>query len=1179
MQLLHWTTLEPGGPSNLAAVRFSSPVNVQLLKIFGPHERIFENDTSIISATEFPESHEEVVPTVQVFFTATPILERDDKPKPLNQLATTTLHYDGGTRDFKIDMGTHSTRLMILSTWLPKLTIAVYGTLLTEVQQVTQPTTQVEDVLPITPLAKYLDVANAKDYNSLARSLCLEAAGDVSPSHLLRLMFLLKPADSDWEIPNYPARYADLSSLPALDLNITSNYDAVHPKQRWLEQIMNELRFPIHDAESVESIERLAHSFSATLDTPSDIKSAWLIHVLSNISKHPPVVAKILFESVDFIGLLKSDIRGEGMVLEKLITCAANPSVADLLRDHSKMEALAKVKDDPDHTHTQGVSQLIERVNGWATLIDGLTKPEIDFSIVTPWIYDLLGDEETFAMFLQGLMFYEPVSELLKPVPKEATVKPLFSQTSHPSLEERRAFMRAVVGLGTLFPVFCWANSEGRHDSLQRIIHAFLIWQAEPGYGDILNRILSLKQCIWRLHMTVKDCTQGTSIGAESLLYRLYRSNTDVLFNPTFLDYLSNRSSDWPPLSDTIWLAKTASVGRQGISKVLELLDDSNLSDNLKDAEAAYLFRVITRFLLKETTTQGEDYILRATWESMNPVQGIVHCLVDRLEDVSSALADSVGALYISFTPESHLVDLIDAYVDVLYLISHFGSVLPPVKRNIDQLVTSIINFETVCDTLQMSRTIGNRLRKSIETATGSFRWFIGLFQEDYFGTAPSCRFLKSVLLTSHYPPSIHIEKAFEVASNILDHLLPQTGQGRSIHASVWAGRLVKELPLFQGFLHRNVEQRRSRWILRATDLDGSEMGLGYFLLYDEVILLQLALNKLQEAELLDSVTQTLHFQISAHFACLVTLVTSKESMSTALTSSEIATSLSNCYAAMSQIKLYDESSVDLSKHLVETSEISLVVAGASSLLRAARIEPIAPFPDLLNRFKALSRLHYQDIEPVLLELSASLVELGQRDSLTGQDASTLTALLEWLTSRFKDVALPNISYGSFQKLQALVHKAIGTRANNLEAIGREIRFGDDEMSEGNAPTVYQIIRKPLFASELAAIQESYGEPRTPPKYPPHPALGLVTTSPPTTVIKFPAGASLTKTYNNNDFRQPRNTASLWHNTSRPPSTHVDEFVTSSSPLGARSVTSQASAHSSPTIPHAPPTSFIPGLQ
>jgi hypothetical protein len=696
--------------------------------------------------------------------------------------------------------------------------------------------------------------------------------------------------------------------------------------------------------------------------------------------------------------------------------------------------------------------------------------------------------------------------------------------------------------------------------------------------------------------MTVKDCTQGTSIGAEYLLYKLYRSNIDVLFNPTFLDYLANRSNDWPPLSDTVWLAKAVSIGRKVIPKALELLDDPDLSSNLKDAEAAYLFRAITRFLLKETTSQGEDYVLRSLWESVNPAQGIIHCFIDRLEDVSSALADIVGGIPLSSIDESHLIDLIDAYVELLHLIDHLGSVLPPTTRNIDQLAISIINFKTVCDILSDSKGLGIQLRKSIEAAASSATWFIGLFQDDHFGTAPSCRFLNRILLFSHYPSPINIEKAFKAISDALDYLLPQASGRGKVHTSIWAGRLVQELPLFQDFLYRNVDQQRAQWIIRAADLDDGESGLGYFLLYDEVSLLQLALSKLQEAELLDTLAQALHFQISVHFACLVTLVTSKESMFTALISNEIASNLSNCYVAMSQLKLHDDSSVELSKKLVETNEASLVIAGASSLLRSARLRRESPLPDLLNNLKASPRLHHRDMEPFLSELGATLVELGGGNSLTEQDANTLTVLLEWLTSRFKDVTLPNISYGSFQKLQTLVHKAIGTRANNLEAIGMEIHFGDEEMSEENTPIVYQITRKPLFTSQLAAIQQSYGDVRTPPKYPPHPALGLVTTSPPNTVIKFPAGGSLTKTYNNNDFRQPRNAASLWHNTSRPPSTHVDvinptlfllsstdvfsqEFVTSSSPLGARSVTSQASVHSSPTIPHAPPTSFIPGLQ
>jgi hypothetical protein len=43
---------------------------------------------------------------MRLMFTATPLAGQDmtDKPKPSNQLATTKISYDGGTRDFKVDM-------------------------------------------------------------------------------------------------------------------------------------------------------------------------------------------------------------------------------------------------------------------------------------------------------------------------------------------------------------------------------------------------------------------------------------------------------------------------------------------------------------------------------------------------------------------------------------------------------------------------------------------------------------------------------------------------------------------------------------------------------------------------------------------------------------------------------------------------------------------------------------------------------------------------------------------------------------------------------------------------------------------------------------------------------------------------------------------------------------------
>lgn len=132
------------------------------------------------------------------------------------------------------------------------------------------------------------------------------------------------------------------------------------------------------------------------------------------------------------------------------------------------------------------LTSLISTVEGWDTLVKSLTSEDIAFSTIISWIQDILRDEESFAMFVQGLLQYPSVSKLLKDVPEKGQVMPLFTRCpQRVSLADRKAFLRALVGLANVLPIFCWANSEGRHHALQRVIHAFLIWQQEPGYADV----------------------------------------------------------------------------------------------------------------------------------------------------------------------------------------------------------------------------------------------------------------------------------------------------------------------------------------------------------------------------------------------------------------------------------------------------------------------------------------------------------------------------------------------------------------------------------------------------------------------------------------------------------------------------------------------------------------------
>jgi len=184
--------------------------------------------------------------------------------------------------------------------------------------------------------------------------------------------------------------------------------------------------------------------------------------------------------------LVESDISGGGNLIEKMIVCAANPSFSNHLLEPRIMEGLKNLQSSVDARQKSLLSSLIARAEGWKTFEQSLEKEDIPFLPTISWIHGILGDEESFAMFIQGIVAYNPISEVLKAVPTPGTVKPLFSLCpSYVSIADRRSFVRAIIGVSSVLPIFCWANSEGKHHCLQRVIHAFLIWQMDPGYSEV----------------------------------------------------------------------------------------------------------------------------------------------------------------------------------------------------------------------------------------------------------------------------------------------------------------------------------------------------------------------------------------------------------------------------------------------------------------------------------------------------------------------------------------------------------------------------------------------------------------------------------------------------------------------------------------------------------------------
>ena len=872
------------------------------------------------------------------------------------------------------------------------------------------------------------------------------------------------------------------------------------------------------------------------------------------------------------------------------------------------MQALQLMKDDKDPKLSRVIESLVRRAQGWTTLQDALTSESTDFGQSISWIYDILGEEDSFAMLLQGLVAYTPISNLLN-FSNEATVKPAFTnRTIHYTLPERRAFLRAIVGVGTVIPVFCWANSEGKHLVLQRIIHAFLLWQTEPGYADvrhlspsirysdtvqILNRMLSLKQCLWRLSMTVRDCTQGTSLAAERVIYHLYRWNPRVLFKPTFLQHLSNHNPNSLPLSDDTWFTKAAKISQSGLSGILSsLIAPPFLLQGIEEENAAYYLRVLVEHLNTELRTNGMDGILRALWSLDAENHGLVDALTSQLAAVSTVIGRYTPSL-----PASGLVDdLLHAATGLLEIIPGIGQITPPLCRIVDKLSEALLHLSIACESIVRSKPQSTRphsldATRSVQTG---LQTFLSLFSGDAFGELPSARLFESLLLASQVPFGRDPTAGTCHVSLLLEALLPdvQSRDDPAVNA-VWRKRVVAHLPLMRGFLSRGSADLRVRWILRLMALDGGELGIAEYLLEEEVSQLHVALERLQVAEQHTALELALQFQVSDSFEALDTLLQRDNEVRSIIFSGRLAARLASCYAMLSQLRLHDTSSANLALQFLTGNQQNLKIAAICTLLRQMRLHDESSLPDVLSTLRSEGPYTHADAELLFYEIGSTLLLLSTRAVLPFTDVSKIIGLLEWLSAHTRGVMLPCLTYEAFQSLQRLIEKSAGSANSHLSAMANELHFAEDSTMDDSSQEITAIAKLRLTISQMTTLLDAQNQPRTPPKSATHPALGLVTTSPPT-LNRSPISPTLNKTYASNDFRQLRTSALGRLNTSRPPSIHVDvstyhsvvyidcdhfqDFVTTGSPLGSRSVTSHPSAQSSPAVVHAPPNAFIPGL-
>ena len=163
--------------------------------------------------------------------------------------------YLSGTRSHTLAQ--YATRLLIIKGDFQKLSLAVYGNIVSEPGPApayeAKPLSAPEPV----PLTKAVDPANSSDPLDLARRLLLLIPGSPSLSLVIRLMLCLKPSNDDWDHPDFPYLHAYIDRDEAA-------FD--------LESVVQNLSRPLPEDTTIETLEAFA-SRVADLIGPKVIES------------------------------------------------------------------------------------------------------------------------------------------------------------------------------------------------------------------------------------------------------------------------------------------------------------------------------------------------------------------------------------------------------------------------------------------------------------------------------------------------------------------------------------------------------------------------------------------------------------------------------------------------------------------------------------------------------------------------------------------------------------------------------------------------------------------------------------------------------------------------------------------------------------------------------------------
>ncbi|KAI6034597.1 hypothetical protein BKA83DRAFT_4192223 [Pisolithus microcarpus] len=1171
--LLQWCNLTPYGTSKLAAIRFASPCRVRSVRIFPTGARPFAAAPDIIARTE-PEAF-----FMDVYFNAHPLqpssqVDGKSKLKVPNALIPTVIPYAGGQAEFAVNMGADfATRLMIVRGDFEVVSMAIYGEPVSEVIPVITAYEALQ--LPVTeptPVSPALDIARSPDPTLLARQL-LSLIPDAPPLNLvIRLMFCLKPPNDDWDLPEFPHLYSDLHEED-MDIDLDSAYRC--------------LSRPVADDVSPEALLRFAEKVAEAISPTDNTRSYFIAGILSRSASQHRQLVRMLVQTVDLERVFDTSSLDEDTVFA-LLDASTNPDIARLLDNDWFRCASDSVHSLPatEPEVKRGIRRLTSRLRDWQLFEDTLSNPSGDFVAAARFLRDIGSEEKSFGIWLSCMTTYEDLVASLQDGPTLDRSVPgalWDSESTDASHGDYIGFVKAFVGIACVLAVYAWSDSLPSVNCRERTLGVLRLWQDVPGYREIVNHLLLLRQMTFRLEcMTMdNDPPAMPGIHAENIILNLV-NEPGCYLSPHFVKCIRS----WQPFSLTyiseeerISLDHAAAVAEDGLSSAIEEFAKSNSSPlNMDRVRALRVAIVIIQHHVDEES--GDLQVLQTGWKEN------VYGLFFRAVDLAFEVAQGLKTQFALSVPPPIEKGLLEQYLllsdQLLRLIAYLGPFAVTTTRTIRRLVDAVYLIFTSTDmvlcNLSYSPSVYAAARRAKQACSHVLRILSASSTTDSSKTR-STVVLRTLLQKSqvfHDDPHQQVRQIYE----LLTCLLP-TPSDSSESVSKWVS---STLPVILGDLERLLcaldVDRKCELLSLLITLDDGVLDLGQWFISQE-------LKHMSDLSRFVMEGQTEHLRrmsqqaVDRHIQTIVRLMSPSPEHATLCVSTLSAIPgaglvIAETMTALLSAHVYSESLLRLARLLSTDSvftDASVQTAVALTFIRSVSVPQI--HSDVVEAFEraraALSAVDDAELtlDQLLWEFGHCLSAIAERmDDLQPSDLRLVLSTLFWLCEKLPSPSdLPGLSRDGWDKLcNAFGDKTTPETDGFLKVVKGKLTPIPDSF----APTRVIPQTACITIRDLETLLESSAPvPSTPKrKSPAQDVLGLVALSPPTALLRSPAISGLTKMYMKNDFRELRQTPSARQNTSRLPSMHVDEFEFSTlSPIVEPSIIN----HPVETFPLGPP--------